>query len=62
MMFGAPVSFIAPIYAGWIYDTTGNYTTAFITFAVLATFAAFLMCLVRPPKPPAEPSDIRNIM
>ena len=62
MMFGAPVSFIAPIYAGWIYDTTGNYIIAFITFAVLATFAAFLMCLVRPPKPPAEPSDIRKFM
>ena len=62
MMFGAPASFIAPIYAGWIWDNTGSYTTAFITFAVLATLAASLMCLVRPPKAPAEVTDIHKFM
>jgi len=53
-MLAAPVSFLAPVHAGWVYDNTGNYTTAFITFAALATFATFLMCLVRPPKAQAE--------
>ena len=29
MMFMAPFSMAAPIYAGWVYDTTGSYITAF---------------------------------
>jgi len=62
LLLEAPIGFIAPIYAGWIYDTTGNYIIAFITFAVLATFAAFLMLLVRPPKQPAQVTDIRKFM
>jgi len=62
MLFGAPVSLLAPVYAGWIYDTTGSYITAFTLFAVLAALAAFLMCLVRPPKPPAQVTDIRKFM
>ena len=61
-LFTAPVSFLAPIYAGWIYDTTGSYINAFILFAVLATFAAFLMCLVRPPKSPTQVTDVRKFL
>ena len=62
MMFAAPLSLLAPVYAGWIYDTTGSYISAFITFAALATFATFLMFLVRPPKPPAQVTDVRKFM
>ncbi|MFC2011259.1 MFS transporter [Chloroflexota bacterium] len=62
MMFAAPASLIAPIYAGWIYDTTGSYTTALILFAVLATISALIMCLARPPKPPAEVTDVHRFM
>lgn len=61
-LFTAPVAFLAPVYAGWIYDTTGSYINAFIVFAVLATFAAFLMCLVRPPKPPTQVTDVRKFL
>ncbi len=61
-LFTAPASFLAPVYAGWVYDTTRSYITAFILFAVLATFAALLMCLVRPPRPPARVSDIRKFL
>lgn len=61
-LFTAPVSFLAPVYAGWIYDTTGSYINAFKLFAVLATSAAFLMCLVRPPKPPAQVTDVRKFL
>jgi len=61
-MLAAPIGFLAPMYAGWIYDTTSSYITAFITFAALATFAAFLICLVRPPQIPAEVTDIRKFM
>ncbi|MFC2011260.1 MFS transporter [Chloroflexota bacterium] len=62
LMIEAPLGFIAPIYAGWIYDTTGSYIPAFITFTVLTVFAMFLMFLVRPPKPPAEVTDVNNFM
>ncbi|MFC2005270.1 MFS transporter [Chloroflexota bacterium] len=62
MMFAAPASLLAPVYAGWIYDTTGSYTTAFITFAAIATVSAFIMCLMRPPKPPAQATDVRKFL
>ncbi|MFC2011146.1 MFS transporter, partial [Chloroflexota bacterium] len=62
LLFTAPASLVAPIYAGWIYDTTGSYITAFIGFAALATLATFLICLARPPKPPAQVTDIRNFV
>ena len=62
MIIEAPIGFVAPIYAGWIYDITGSYITAFITFTALATFAAFLMLLVRPPKPPAQVTDIHKFV
>lgn len=56
----APLGFLAPIYAGWIYDTTGSYRTAFVTLTILVTFAVFLMCLIKPPKPPVSDGDVRK--
>jgi len=61
LLFTAPAS-LAPIYAGWIYDTTGSYITAFIVFATLAALTTFLICLAGPPKPPAQITDIRKFM
>jgi MFS family permease len=52
VILSAPISFLSPIYTGWIYDTTGSYTTAFILFASLGALAAFIMCLVKVPKSP----------
>ncbi|MFC1957254.1 MFS transporter [Chloroflexota bacterium] len=57
-----PLVLFAPIYTGWVYDTTGSYITAFITLAAIFTSAAILMFLARPPKPPAEVSDINKIL
>ena len=57
-----PFAVIAPIYAGWTYDTTGSYIGAFAIFAVLLAFAGGLMSLIRPPRPPAEVFDIRRIV
>ena len=62
MMFAAPAGLLAPVYAGWIYDTTGNYIIAFGTFAGLAAFAALLMLFVRPPKPPDTVTDIHKFI
>ncbi len=62
VIFSAPISFLAPVYAGWVYDTTGSYVTAFILFAALATLATFLICLARPPKSPGQVTDVRRFM
>ena len=57
-----PLAVIAPIYAGWIFDNTGVYITAFIVFAGLLAFAAVLMSMIPPPKPPSEITDIRRFV
>jgi MFS family permease len=49
-VFSAPFAFASPIFAGWIYDTTGNYDIAFILFAVLAAAGAITMCFAKVPK------------
>ena len=61
-MLMMPVGIAAPIYLGWVYDTTGSYLTAFTLLAALLAFSAVLMSLVVPPKPPAEVSDINKIL
>ncbi len=58
----APIGLVAPIFAGWIYDTTDSYTIAFISFAVLTMVGVFLVFFIRPPKPPAEVTDIHKFM
>jgi len=63
MVFAAPVALLAPVYAGWVYDSTGSYIPAFTTFVVMAMLAAILMAVMRPPKPPKEvTSDIRKFL
>ncbi len=61
-MFGMPVGIFGPIFAGWVYDTTGNYVIAFTTLAALLTLATVLMFLTRPPKPPAVVTDVRQFI
>ncbi|MFC2006578.1 MFS transporter [Chloroflexota bacterium] len=53
VMVQSPFAIVAPIYAGWIYDTSGSYIVAFTTVAVFLGLAAVLMSIARPPKPPA---------
>lgn len=62
MMLITPIGVIAPIYAGWVFDTTGSYITAFTTLAIALAIAAVLMPFARPPKPPAKVSDIHKIV
>ena len=62
MMVASPIGFVAPIYAGWTYDTTGSYLGAFIVFAATATIATFFMLIIRPPKPPAQITDVRKFV
>ncbi|MDP2920352.1 MAG: MFS transporter [Dehalococcoidia bacterium] len=61
-MLSTPIGVIAPTYAGWIYDTTGSYTKAFIQFAVLLGVAVVLAFFLLPPKPPERIEDVRKFV
>jgi MFS family permease len=45
----APVGLLAPVFYGWVYDTTSSYNNAFIVALVLAGIAAVTMLFVRAP-------------
>jgi cyanate permease len=61
-MFMMPVGMAAPIYFGWVYDTTGSYMAGFSLLAVLLGFAVVLAFFVFPPKPPAVITGVREIV
>ena len=61
-MVATPIGIVAPVYAGWIYDTTGSYMVAFVQFAVLLAVSGIIALFIFPPKPPAEISGIRKIV
>ncbi|MGA8849052.1 MAG: hypothetical protein WB564_04410 [Dehalococcoidia bacterium] len=58
--FALPVGILAPIWAGWIYDTTGSYIFAFTIIAGLLSFASVLALFIVPPKPPASSIELRR--
>lgn len=45
-------SIAIPIYAGWVFDTTGSYTTSLVTLVGMMLAAAFLISLARRPAIP----------
>jgi len=53
LMIQSLLGFVSPIYAGWIFDTTGSYNLVFISFSVLTAISTFIMLFVRPPEPPS---------
>jgi len=57
-----PVGIAAPVYLGWVYDTTSSYITAFTLVAILLAFAGIFMSFILPPKPPAHITDISKIV
>jgi sugar phosphate permease len=61
-MLMTPIGVLAPVYAGWIYDTTGSYDFAFKLFAGLLGAAAVISLFILPPKPPEKISDVRSIV
>ena len=62
MMFLTPIGVAAPIYLGWVYDTTGSYLTGFTLMAGLLVFASVVAPFILPPKPPARITDIRKLV
>jgi sugar phosphate permease len=61
-LFRMPGAILAPVYAGWVFDRTGSYRTAFATFLGMALFAALLACFIRPPRAPEAITDIHHIV
>ena len=53
----APLGMLAPVFYGWVFDTTQSYNNAFITGLVLAVFAVVVSYLVRIPKMPGGQRD-----
>ncbi|MFC2056434.1 MFS transporter [Chloroflexota bacterium] len=56
-----PLGILAPVYLGWVYDTTGSYETALTVIVSLLAASAIFMFLARPPKPPVDNVDISEI-
>lgn len=52
-MFLMVPTVVGPIFAGWVYDTTGSYYNAFMLFSILYIVGAGILPFVRRPKPPA---------
>lgn len=61
-MIHAPFGLVTPVYAGWIFDTTNSYTTAFIVVGITGTVGAILCCLATPPKKPAVISSVEKFV
>lgn len=51
-MFGAITNVAYPVFAAWIYDTTGSYIQAFWVVTALQAFAILFMYLAKKPEPP----------
>ncbi len=62
MALMTPIGVLAPVYAGWIYDTTGSYDFAFQLFAALLGADVILSLFLLPPKPPENLTDVRSIV
>jgi sugar phosphate permease len=60
--FITPVGVLGPIYAGWIYDTTGSYETAFVQFAIALAVSGVIAIFLFPPKTPSQIGEVGKIM
>ena len=56
--FMIPATVLGPIYAGWVYDTTSSYQTAFVSFIVALLIGVGFIFLARSPRPPAGVTQV----
>lgn len=47
------VTFLSPVYAGWVFDRTGSYAIALVTYSIILLMAAALFTTLRRPAPPS---------
>jgi MFS family permease len=57
-----PVGVLAPVYAGWTWDTTGSYVGVFSLVAILLAISGVLISFARPPKLPTHSTNNRQIV
>jgi sugar phosphate permease len=57
-----PIGVLAPVYAGWIYDTSGSYLFAFQLLAILTGVSLLISFFLLPPKPPEKITDVQSIV
>ncbi len=57
MSYGA-TGFLAPIFAGWVYDATGGYAPALLTFTVVLLAPVWLFAMLRAPAPPRQTAHL----
>ncbi|MBA7613679.1 L-lactate transporter [subsurface metagenome] len=58
-MFLIPATIVGPIFAGWVYDTTGSYYNAFILFALLYLLGFGIIPFIRRPKLPSAEKALK---
>ena len=62
MPFSMIAGIIAPVYAGWVYDTTGSYVSAFNMILIFVVIAIVIMFFATPPKPPRKVTHITDVV
>jgi MFS family permease len=50
MFINLPITLAAPVYVGWVYDTTGTYTFVFTLFMVLMAASGVVAAFILPPR------------
>jgi MFS family permease len=60
LLMNLPVNLIAPVYVGWIYDSTGSYSNVFSIFAILLVISAVVTYFITPPKAPKKLEPVLN--
>lgn len=61
-LFAMIAGIIAPVYAGWVYDTTGSYGTAFNLILILTIIGLVLFYFVSPPRSPEKITRVTDII
>ena len=54
----AVTTVIGPVFAGYIFDVTGSYRIAFISFAVVCAIGSMSAILAKRPRLPAVPGTM----
>ena len=62
MMLGLPAAVAAPIFAGSVYDTFGNYEVVFQSCVFFLSLCVITTILAMPPKAPAKVVGINQIV
>ena len=62
-LFHVPTTVIGPVFAGWVYDTTGSYNFAFSIFIITMLIGVGFIFFAKKPEPPVRtpPDNERRV-